>query len=168
MHISVVNWKKSFLELLHNPVIKDMQMNKFDINLQAGKLNIFGTCLNWVVSYIAFTKFHSPRPVFHSPGQIFTRIGERASASFPAWLSIELMSSHNNSVMRSAESHCFVIWNVSRKITFVKKGLTITCIIATILQSTFNGSCANAAMAGQWDTYTEQWWLKVMEFSTWA
>ena len=46
---------------------------------------IFGTCPNWVVSYIAYTKFHSPRPVFHSPSQIFTHIGERASASFPAW-----------------------------------------------------------------------------------
>ena len=52
---------------------------------QAGKLKFFGTRPNWVVSYIAYTKFHSPRPVFHSPGQIFTRIGERASASFPAW-----------------------------------------------------------------------------------
>ena len=51
---------------------------------QAGKLKFFGTWPNWVVSYIAYTKFHLPRPVFHSPGQIFTRIGERASASFPA------------------------------------------------------------------------------------
>ena len=56
----------------------------FKLLLQAGKLHFFGTRLNWVVSYIAYTKFHSPRPVFHSPGQIFTRIGERASASFPA------------------------------------------------------------------------------------
>ena len=54
------------------------------IGIQAGKLTLFGTCPNWVVSYIAYTKFHSPRPVFHSPRQIFTRIGERASASFPA------------------------------------------------------------------------------------
>ena len=46
---------------------------------------IFGTRPNWVVSHIAYTKFHSPRPVFHSPSQIFTRIGERGSASFPAW-----------------------------------------------------------------------------------
>ena len=45
--------------------------------MQAGKLKFFGTRPNWVVSYIAYTKFHSPRPVFHSPGQIFTRIGER-------------------------------------------------------------------------------------------
>ena len=44
---------------------------------QAGKLKIFGTRPNWVVSYIAYTKFHSPSPVFHSPDQIFTRIGER-------------------------------------------------------------------------------------------
>ena len=51
---------------------------------QAGKLKFFGTRPNWVVSYIAYTKFHSPRPVFHLPGQISTRIGERASASFPA------------------------------------------------------------------------------------
>ena len=35
-------------------------------------------------SHIAYTKFHLPRPVFHSPGQIFTRIGEQVSASFPA------------------------------------------------------------------------------------
>ena len=51
---------------------------------QAGKLKYCGTRPNWVVSYIAYTKFHSPRPVFHLPGQICTRIGERASASFPA------------------------------------------------------------------------------------
>ena len=51
---------------------------------QAGKQKFFGTRPNWVVSYIAYTKFYSPRPVFHSPGQIFTPIDERASASFPA------------------------------------------------------------------------------------
>ena len=56
---------------------------------QAGKLKIFGTHPNWAVSYIAYTKFHSPRPVFHSPDQIFTHIGERASASFPACWSQE-------------------------------------------------------------------------------
>ena len=55
---------------------------------QAGKLKIFGTRPNWVVSYIAYKKFHSPIPVFHSPGQIFTRIGEWASASFPACVSV--------------------------------------------------------------------------------
>ena len=48
-------------------------------------IKFFGTCPNWVVSYIAYTKFHSPKPVFHSPSQIFTCIGEWASASFPAW-----------------------------------------------------------------------------------
>ena len=53
---------------------------------QAGKLKIFCTLPKWVVSYIAYTKFHSPRPAFHSPGQIFTHSGERASASFPACL----------------------------------------------------------------------------------
>ena len=58
----------------------------FELKLpqQAGKLTFFGTRPNWVVSCIAYTNFHSPRPVFHSPGQIFTRIGERASGSFPA------------------------------------------------------------------------------------
>ena len=51
---------------------------------QAGKLKFFGTRLNWAVSYTAYTKFHLPRPVLHSRGHIFTRIGERASSSFPA------------------------------------------------------------------------------------
>ena len=51
---------------------------------QAVKLKIFGTRPNWVVSYIAYTKFHTPRHVFHSPAQIFTRIGDQASTSFPA------------------------------------------------------------------------------------
>ena len=51
---------------------------------QAGKLKIFGTRPNWAVSYIAYTKFHLPRPVFHSPGQIFTHIGGRALVSQPA------------------------------------------------------------------------------------
>ena len=58
-----------------------MYLTWFNLNpsmvKQAEKLKIFGTRLNWVVSYIAITKFHSPRPVFPSPGQIFTRIGER-------------------------------------------------------------------------------------------
>ena len=53
-------------------------------NPQARKLKYFCTPPNWVVSYIAYTKFHSARPVFHSPHQIFTRIGKRASASVPA------------------------------------------------------------------------------------
>ena len=71
---------------------------------QAGKLKFFGTRPNWVVSYIvlySLYKFHSPSPVFHSPDQIFTRIGERASASFQAcwgiwweilfrWMSLDL------------------------------------------------------------------------------
>ena len=60
------------------------KMKAQHIPMQAGKLKIFGTRPNWVVSCIAYTKFHSPNPVFHSPNQIFTRIGDRASASFPA------------------------------------------------------------------------------------
>ena len=63
---------------------------------QARKLNFFGTRPKWVVSCIAFTKFHLPRPVFHSPGQIFTRIGERASASFPACLNIASVPTPSN------------------------------------------------------------------------
>ena len=54
-------------------------------HIQAGKLKLFGTRPNWAVYYIAYTKFHLPKPVFHSPDQIFTRFGERASASFPYW-----------------------------------------------------------------------------------
>ena len=60
--------------------------------LQAGgKIKFFGTRPNWEVSFIAYTKFRSPRPVFHSPSQIFTRIGERASTSFPACIVISLL-----------------------------------------------------------------------------
>ena len=53
--------------------------------IQAGKLKFFGTRPNWAVSYIAYTKFHLPRPVLHLPSYIFTRIGEQVSTSFPAW-----------------------------------------------------------------------------------
>ena len=60
--------------------------------VQAEKLKFFGTHPNRVVSYISYTKFHSPKPVFHSPGQIFTHIGERASASFPACSGISLVN----------------------------------------------------------------------------
>ena len=52
--------------------------------IQAGKLKNFGTRPNWVVFYIAYTKFHSPKSVFHSPGQTFTHIVKWASASFSA------------------------------------------------------------------------------------
>ena len=44
--------------------------NWYNMASQAGKLHFFGTRPNWVVSYIAYTKYHLPRPVFHSPGQI--------------------------------------------------------------------------------------------------
>ena len=64
----------------------NLTLGGWGICCQAVKLKIFGTRPKCGVSYIAFTKFHSPRPVFHSPSQIFTRIGERPSASFPAWL----------------------------------------------------------------------------------
>ena len=50
---------------------------------KTGKLKFFSTRPKWVVFYIAYIKFHSPSPVFHSPSQIVTRIGERASPSFP-------------------------------------------------------------------------------------
>ena len=55
------------------------------VKKQAGKLKLFGTRPNWTVFYIACTKFNLPRPVFHLPSQIFTRIGKQASASFPVW-----------------------------------------------------------------------------------
>ena len=72
---------------------------------QAGKQNFFGTRPNWVVSYIAYTKFHSHRPVFHSPGQNFTRIGERASARFPAWIKGSL---HGRFTVESSWHLCFL------------------------------------------------------------
>ena len=49
------------------------QVCENEIFYRLGNLTFFGTRPNWVVSYIAYTKFHSPRPVFDSPGQIFTR-----------------------------------------------------------------------------------------------
>ena len=53
-----------------------------NIFISGWETKIFWHSPNWVVSYIAYTKFHLPRPVSHSPGQIFIRIGERVSASF--------------------------------------------------------------------------------------
>ena len=58
---------------------------------------------NWVVSYIAHTKLHSPMPVFHPPSQIFNGIGERASASFSACssaLAMELRPCTNLSICK--------------------------------------------------------------------
>ena len=60
------------------------------MQLQPGKLKIFGTRPNWVDSYVAYTKFHLPRLVFYSSGQIVTHIGERASTSFPAFPELHL------------------------------------------------------------------------------
>ena len=66
------------------------------VPFQARKLNFFGTRQNWAVSYIDYTKFHLPRPVLHSPGHIFTHIGERASASFPACILSEATSNNTD------------------------------------------------------------------------
>ena len=67
--------------------------------VQAGKLKVFGTRPIWVVSYIAYTKFHLPRPVFHWPSHIFTGTGERASASFPAWKYIPYFSHMGTTIL---------------------------------------------------------------------
>ena len=71
------------------------------VTAQAGKLKFFGTHPNRVVSYIAYTKFHSPRPIFHSPGQIFTRIGERASTSLPGCSRQNLLCSEFHFVLHT-------------------------------------------------------------------
>ena len=81
IHNFITKWCASYIRDLTDSTFIDATMWHQG---QAGKLKYFGTRPNWAVSYIAYTKFHLPRPVFHSPGQIFTRIGERASASFPA------------------------------------------------------------------------------------
>ena len=60
---------------------------------QAEKLKIFGTHPSWAVSCLAYTKFHLPRPVFHSPNQIFTHNGERVSAS---WITLKVLSFQPN------------------------------------------------------------------------
>ena len=55
-----------------------------DITGQCGKLNFWSTRPKTSVPYIMFyKKFHSPRPTFYSPSSKCTRIGERASVSFP-------------------------------------------------------------------------------------
>ena len=98
------------------------------LGVQAGKLKFFGTRPNWVVSYIAYTKFHSRRPVFHSPGQIFTHIGERASASFPAWGLAYLLFcaaywSRQPRVFRHLSHSCNLLWP-SGAIWWIRTGLT--------------------------------------------
>ena len=55
------------------------------------------------MSYIAYTKFHLTRPVFHSPNQIFTHIGERANASFPACNIDGLVQDCSNSIANALE-----------------------------------------------------------------
>ena len=55
---------------------------------------------NWVVSYIAYTKFHSPRPVFHCPAKFSLAMASgRALVSQPAvllWLDESWNLSTNN------------------------------------------------------------------------
>ena len=68
---------------------------------------IFGTHQNRAVSYIAYTKFHLPRPVIHSPSQIFACIGERPGASFPACRPVQfMMTSSNGNIFRVTGPLC--------------------------------------------------------------
>ena len=50
---------------------------------QSGKQNFWSSHPKTSVPYMFFTKFHSPRPIFHSPSSKCTHIGERVSVSFP-------------------------------------------------------------------------------------
>ena len=54
---------------------------KFKVKVQCGKLNFLSTRPKTEV----YTKFNLPRPIFCSPTSKCTRIGERASVSFPHW-----------------------------------------------------------------------------------
>ena len=54
---------------------------------QAGKLKNFWHSPELGSLLYSLYTILLPRPVVHSPGQIFTRIGERASATFPACMS---------------------------------------------------------------------------------
>ena len=84
-----INWCKTTVKWKWKPIVWDILYHE---TIQAGKQKFFGTPPNWAVSYIAYTKFHLPRPVLHLPGHFFTHIGKRASASFPAcyWFSSHL------------------------------------------------------------------------------
>ena len=45
------------------------------------------------LSYMFYTKYHSPMAILHSPSSKITRIGERSSASFPTLTNIMSYSS---------------------------------------------------------------------------
>ena len=59
------------------------------IKKQCGKLNFWSTRPKTSVPYMFYTKYLSPRPIPYWPSSKCTRIGERASASFPYWKKIE-------------------------------------------------------------------------------
>ena len=74
------------------------------ITLQAGKLKFFGTRPNWAVSYIAYTKFHLPRPVYTRPAifSLALAIG-RALVSQPA---LQWRHNENNGISNQHRLNC--------------------------------------------------------------
>ena len=107
---------------------------------QAVKIKIFGTRSNWAVSYIAYTKFHSCRPVFHSPVQIFTHIGEQASASFPACIAYVIYDDDHIKWKHSYWTHCDYCWGPHVCIQWVAEWLpTEEMIVHVICLLSFDG-----------------------------
>ena len=129
----------------------ELRLSCTNPSLQAGKQKIFGTRPNCVVSNIAYTKFHSPRLVFHSPGQIFTRIGERASASFPAcilclimqWLIVEQSSNNNVDFISQV---LWALWDVLVYHTAHNNGLVQERCNSSALEMELCLSCVNPAI----------------------
>ena len=72
----------------------------------------FGTRPNWAVSYIAYTKFYWPRPVFHLLGQISLALaGGRELVSQPVYKSV------------SQDSLLTIVMEFWRKYMYCKRGL---------------------------------------------
>ena len=55
------------------------------LETQCGKLNFWSTRPKTDAPYMFYTKFHSPRPIFHSPSSKCICTGERTSISFSDW-----------------------------------------------------------------------------------
>ena len=60
---------------------------------QCGKPNFLSTRPETDVTYMFYTKFHLPKPIFYSPSSKCTRIGERASVSFHHWWKLPILMS---------------------------------------------------------------------------
>ena len=117
--------------LIHSCFDKILQITKICTLISVGNYISGALSRKTDARYMFYTKCHLPRPIFHSPSSKSTRIGERASVSFPDCWSKFYLFVPNISINNQSVLVYLMAWHWTNK--RLPSKLVITLFIDTII-----------------------------------